>query len=200
MKLYGIKPYKRMARWTKKKDYGQPPSGIPNLIKDSCPIKPNVHFAGDFTRLIWNQRVVYLATYMDLFTREIVGWSIATSHTTELVAEALLNAFRTAGKPLIVHTDQGSEYNAKEYVKLVAGWGIEISMSAKASPWENAYQESFYDNFKTDLGLEFERFETVGEFVEAIHQTINYYNHRRIHTKLKMPPTRFKAKFLNLPV
>jgi len=58
-------------------------------------------------------------------------------------------------------------------------------MSAKASPWENAYQESFYDNFKTDLGLEFKRFETIGEFVEAIHQTINYDNNERIHTKLK---------------
>ncbi|OGM56837.1 hypothetical protein A3A50_01250 [Candidatus Woesebacteria bacterium RIFCSPLOWO2_01_FULL_38_20] len=200
MKLYGIKPYKRMARWTKKKDYGQPPSGIPNLIKGSCPIKPNIYFAGDFTRLIWNQRIVYLATYMDLFTREIVGWSIATIHTTELVAEALLDAIHTVGEPLIAHTDQGSEYNAREYIKLVTSWGIKISMSAKASPWENAYQESFYDNFKTDLGLEFERFETVGEFVEAIHQTISYYNHRRIHTKLRMPPAKFKAKFLNLPV
>ena len=63
--------------------------------------------------------------------------------------------------------------------------GIKVSMSAKASPWENAYQESFYDNFKTDLGLEFKRFETIGEFVEAIHQTINYDNNERIHTKLK---------------
>jgi transposase InsO family protein len=69
-------------------------------------------------------------------------------------------------------------------------------MSAKASPWENAYQESFYDNFKTDLGLEFERFETIGEFVEAIHKTIKYYNQQRIHTRLKMSPAQFKSQFL----
>ena len=67
--------------------------------------------------------------------------------------------------------------------------GVKISMSAKGSPWENGYQESFYDNFKTDLGAEFERFET-----------INYYNKERIHTKLKMSPIKFKLKFLTKTV
>ena len=196
MKLFGIKPYKRKARWTKKKDYGNPPSGYPNFIKGSCPIKPNVVFAGDFTRLIWNQKIIYLATYIDLFTREIVGWSVSTRHTTELVIEAYLDALRTVGKSMITHTDQGSEYNSKEYTNFMESLGVKVSMSAKASPWENAYQESFYDNFKTDLGAEFERFETIGKFVEAIHQTINYYNNQRIHTKLKMPPVKFKLKFL----
>lgn len=154
-------------------------------------------FAGDFTRIVWNERIIYLATFIDLFTREIVGWGVSTKHTTELVIEAFLDAIRTVGKSLIVHTDQGSEYNSEEYTKFMESLGVKISMSAKASPWENGYQESFYDNFKTDLGLEFERFETIGEFVEAIHQTINYYNKRRIHTKLKMSPVSFKLKFLN---
>ena len=197
MKLYGIKPYKRKARWTKKKDYGNPDSGFPNLIKGSCPVKPNVVFAGDFTRLIWNERAVYLATFIDLFSREIVGWSVSTNHTTEFVVEAYLDAVKTVGRSIIVHTDQGSEYNSKDYACFMESLGVKVSMSTKASPWENGYQESFYDNFKTDLGLEFERFETVGEFVEAIHRTINYYNKERIHTKLKMPPFRFKQKFLN---
>jgi len=197
MRLFNIKPYKRKARWTKKKDYGNPPSGFPNLIKGSCPLKPNIVFAGDFTRLTWNQKIIYLATFIDLFTREIVGWSISTKHTTEFVVEAFLDAVRIVGKPLIVHTDQGSEYNSKDYTNFMENLEVKISMSAKASPWENAYQESFYDNFKTDLGLEFERFETVGEFVEAIYQTISYYNTRRIHTKLKMSPVKFKLKFLS---
>lgn len=69
--------------------------------------------------------------------------------------------------------------------------GIRISMSQKAPPWQNGYQESFYHNFKTDLGLEFDRFDTVGQFVEAVHQTINYYNQARIHTSLKMSPSQF---------
>ena len=108
---------------------------------------------------------------------------------------------RNAGRSLIVHTDQGSEYQSEEYRELMAKLGVRISMSKKGSPWENGYQESWYDNFKTDLGLQFDRFETIGEFVEAIHQTIYYYNQKRIHTKLKMPPTSFKHKFLGtLPV
>lgn len=93
--MFGIKPYKRKARWTKKKDWGNPPSRFPNLIKGSCPIKPRVYFAGDFTRLIWNQKIIYLATFMDLFTRETVGWAVSTRHTTELVLEAFLDAIRT---------------------------------------------------------------------------------------------------------
>ena len=70
-------------------------------------------------------------------------------------------------------------------------------MSKKGSPWENGYQESYYDNFKVDLGLEYDRFQTLGEFVEAIHQTVNYYNTQRIHTTLKMPPSQFAQKYLS---
>jgi putative transposase len=200
MKLFGIKPYKRKARWTKKKDWGQPPSGYPNLVKGSCPIKPNVFWVGDFTRLIWNQKIIYLATFMDQFSREVVGWSISTKHTTEFIIEAFMDAVSNFGIPKVTHTDQGSEYKSSDYTDLLESLGIRVSHSVKASPWENAYQESFYDNFKTDLGLEFERFETPGEFIEAIHRTIFYYNNQRIHTKLRMPPAKFKQKFLHLPV
>jgi len=52
----------------------------------------------------------------------------------------------------------------------LADFGIQVSMSTKASPWENGFQESFYNNFKTDLGLEFDRFETEGHFLEEIHE------------------------------
>ena len=200
MKLNNIKPYKRKARWKKPKDYGNPPVNFPNLVKGSCPIKPRVVYAGDFTYLRWNSRFIYLATFLDIYTREIVGWSVSSKHTEDLVVEAFIDAVIKNGKPLISHTDQGSEYRSEEYICLMNELDIKISMSAKGSPWENGYQESFYDNFKTDLGLEFERFQTVGEFVEAIHTTIQKYNNQRIHTKLKMPPTSFKQKFFNLPV
>lgn len=195
MRMFNIKPYKRKARWKKRKDFGQPDAGYPNLIKGSCPTKPNVYFAGDFTRLIWNQKIIYLATFIDIYTREIVGWSVSTKHTVELVIEAYLDAVRNAGKSVIVHTDQGSEYKSQQYKDLMDQLNVKISMSKKGSPWENGYQESWYDNFKTDLGAEFERFETVGEFIEAIHQTIDTYNNQRIHTKLKMPPAKFKKLY-----
>lgn len=97
--------------------------------------------------------------------------------------------------PKVVHSDQGSEYNCKDYIKLMEDLNIQISMAKKQSPWENPHQESFYNNFKTDLGLEFDRFQTIGHLIEAIHHTINYYNHHRIHTSLKMPPYQFRQKY-----
>jgi len=142
---------------------------------------------------------------MDLYTREIVGWSISNKHTKQLVFNAFFDAVQnTAQLPKVVHSDQGSEYNCQEYIKLMEQLEIKISMSKKASPWENGYQESFYNNFKTDLGLEFDRFNSVGEFVEAIHYKINDYNQGRIHTTLKTSPVKFKLlrqiKLLHKPV
>ncbi len=193
MREYGIKPYKRKARWRKRRDERREPQPYPNLIKGRCPIRPGVILVGDFTHIIYQGKVLYLATFMDVYTREIVGWHIATHHAKELVLEALLDAIKTFGKaPTIVHTNQGSEYCSKEYLTFLQSLGIQISMSKKASPWENGYQESFYNNFKTDLGLEFDRFATLGELIAAIYQTINYYNKKRIHTKLKMSPVQFK--------
>lgn len=58
MKLFGIKPYKRKARWGKKRDRGRPDSGYPNLIKGSCPVRPGITYVGDFTRLSWNGKII----------------------------------------------------------------------------------------------------------------------------------------------
>ena len=74
--------------------------------------------------------------------------------------------------------------------------GIQISMSKKASPWENGYQESFCNNFKTDLGLEFDRFESLEEPVAAIYETLTYHNTEGIRTILKMSPVQFKTMSL----
>lgn len=195
MRQYGIKPYKRKARWRKRRDERRGPQPYPNLIKGRCPLKPGTVLVGDFTHLTHQGKIVYVATYMDLCTREIVGWYVSARHTKEIVLEALFDAIRTlGGVPQIVHTDQGSEYCSQENIHFLQSLGIQISMSKKASPWENGYQESFYNNFKTDLGLEFDRFETLGELIEGIHQTITYYNKYRIHTKLKMSPEKFKLR------
>ena len=69
-------------------------------------------------------------------------------------------------------------------------------MSKKSSPWENAYQESFYSQFKLDLGRT-DCFETLGELIEAIYLAIHYYNTKRIHTALKMPPLTYKKQCEN---
>lgn len=196
MRKFGIKPYKRKARWRKRRDLRQPVAPYPNLIKGTCPIRPRVVLVGDFTHVIYQSKVFYLATFMDLYSREIVGWHLSHKHTKELVLEAILDAVKTLGRlPKIIHTDQGSEYTSKEYTTFLSSLGIQISMSKKSSPWENGYQESFYNNFKTDLGLEFDRFTDLGGFIEAIHATINYYNTRRIHTALKMSPVQFRQRY-----
>lgn len=198
MRKYHIKPFKRQARWRKRRDLGRKPAPFLNLIKNTCPLKPNLIYVSDFTYIRYKSKYIYLATLMDLFSREIVGWDISTKHTKELVLYALLDAIRSQSftLPKVIHSDQGSEYNSKDYINFLNYLGIQISMSKKRSPWENPHQESFYNNFKTDLGLEFDRFNTLGELIEAIHHTINYYNQERIHTALKMPPIIFRQKHL----
>ncbi len=155
MKLYGIKPYKRKARWRKRRDEKRPPSPFQNQIKNQCPIQPNLTWVGDFTYLPFKGKFLYLATFMDLFTREIVGWQISQKHDKNLVMQAFFDGLVNCNfqKPTYIHTDQGAEYTSQDYTKLVQDFGVQVSMSTKASPWENGYQESFYNNFKTDLGL-----------------------------------------------
>ena len=198
MKKFSIRPTKRKQHLRKRRDERNPPAIYQNHIKGIWPIVPNLFYVGDFTYIKYKEGFIYLATYMDLFTREIVGWSISNKHTKELVLDALLSAFENTGYrlPKVVHTDQGSEYNCRGYTDFATSLGITVSMSKKASPWENGYQESFYSNFKTDLGLEFDRFDSIGELVEGIHQQINYHNNQRIHTTLKMSPVQFKQKYL----
>ena len=198
MKKYGIKPYRRRARKPRKKDdEGKEKVRWKNEIIGFCPIQPNIVWASDFTYIKFQGRFIYLATIIDVYTREIIGWNISFRHDTKLVLEALRHAIeRTKTVPVYLHSDQGSEYDAKEYEDFVLSKGIIISMSHKNSPWENAFQESFYSQFKVDLGV-VSRFETVEELIEEIYQTIYYYNHKRIHTSLKMSPVLFKQNYEN---
>lgn len=192
--LFAIYPYKRKRKWRKRRDERRLPAPFHNEIKNQWPIQPNHTWVSDFTYIPFKQRFLYLATIMDLFTREIVGWHIASTHTKELVMNAFVDALvnQHMERPVYVHSDQGCEYTSQDYTDLVQGFGVTVSMSTKASPWENGYQESFFNTFKTDLGLEFDRFTDTGHLVEAIHHTIHDYNHTRIHTTLKMPPHQFR--------
>lgn len=198
MKRFNLKPYRRRAQRPRKKDdEGKKPSEYQNLIKDFCPIRPNIVWVSDFTYIKYQGRFIYLATIMDLYTREIIGWNISRFHNAELISGALQDALeRTRATPMYFHSDQGSEYDSNPLTTFLTNLHIQISMSQKASPWENGFQESFYSEFKMDLG-QVNRFEQLGELVEAIHQTIYYYNHHRIHTSLKMSPVAFKDKYLS---
>ena len=190
MKLFGIKPYRR----TTPKLYKKPPDSVfPNLLITETPLGIGDIYASDFTYLWYHGRWVYVATVLDIFTREIVGVSVLTNHSTQLVLNALASAVLYLPPPRITHSDQGSEYTSKDYAALVQKLGILQSMSNPGCPWENGYQESFYKGFKLELG-DPNRFETLGELVAAVYQTINYYNQDRIHSALKLPPRLFKEQ------
>lgn len=193
MQKFHLKPkLRRGFRLVKPNDLERPETRVENILKALCPIRPNVVWAGDFTYFWFAGRFWYLATVIDVHTREIVGWHLANHHTTALIMEAFKDAQRrTRTSPKYFHSDQGSEYVSGAYESLLEESGTIPSHSRKGSPWQNGYQESFYNNFKLELGS-VHRFDHVGELIEAIHQQINYYNHRRIHSALKMPPIQFR--------
>lgn len=188
MKKFGLKPYRRRGKKFKKsRDNGRV---YPNLLMTTIPTGPQQIWVSDFTHLAHGKTILYLATVMDIWTREVVGFSLSTSHSVWLVIEAFLSALNFRGPPEMIHSDQGSEYKSRVYGSLVEEVGVKMSMSHKASPWENGYQESFYSQFKVDLG-DPNRFEEMGELVAEIYKTIYAYNHTRIHTALKMPPKQY---------
>jgi putative transposase len=189
---FGIKPRRRKVKRPKKPgDVGNKPSSFSNVSLLWCPIREGVLWASDFTYLYFQGRFFYLATIIDVHTREIVGYHLARHHQTNLVLSALEDALSKHHSPLWIHSDQGSEYNSKMYINRCRLAGINISMSAKASPWHNPFQESFYDKFKVTLGF-LDRFENLGELIAAIHEAVYYYNHKRIHSALKMSPIAYK--------
>lgn len=194
MRLFGIKPYRRRTRkYRKSKDYS---AIYPNLLQLlPFPEKSNQIWVSDFTYLRFHSKWIYLATIMDIYDRKIIGWSLLTSHSVQLTANALIDAVEKLGLPDIIHSDQGREYTAKTYIQFAENLKIKISMSHKGCPWENGYQESFYSQFKVDLG-DPSRFSTLGELAVAVYHQIHYYNNFRIHTKLKMPPAQFGQRQL----
>lgn len=196
MKKYGIKPYRRRVRRPRKKDdLNRDPLCVPNYARIMCPLKRNVLFASDFTYLWFRGRYWYLATVIDLFSREIVGFCFSGRHDRGLVFGALRDTLSKNPAPLYLHSDQGSEYTSYEYLDTLKTHNIRASFSAKASPWQNGFQESFYSEFKKDLG-ETARFETIAGLMEALYLQIHYYNNRRIHTALKMPPALYVGPHL----
>ena len=130
---------------------------------------------------------LYLATVIDRYTREVVGWTIGTHHSAQLVIDALEHARIKRGIPMIFHSDQGSEYDSVACRAWLLAHGILPSHSKKSSPWENGHQESFFGRFKEELG-NIHRFKSLDELIEAIHCQINYYNNQRMHRSIKMTP------------
>jgi transposase InsO family protein len=196
MKIFNIKPHKRRIKHpVKPEDLNKIPTIYQNEIKFLCPIRPNVVWAADFTYIKFHGKFIYLATIIDVFTREIIGWAVSSTHDRFMVIEAYEMAkVRTGTVPIYCHSDQGSEYDSHDYTIKLKNDKVIVSMSEKGHPWENGFQESFYSNFKLDLGWP-NQYETLPELIEAIHLQIHYYNTERIHTKIKTQPATFKAQY-----
>lgn len=199
MKKYGIKPPRR-----KKKPHfctvSVKTTNYTNLIKDLVITHENQVWATDTSELKFHEQKWYIVTIIDLFTRQVRGVSVGRHHDSQLVFSAIQMAIKiTNTAPAIFHSDQGTEFIAELCTNFLEGLGTKISVSDKASPWQNGYQESFFGRFKEEFG-DINRFETIGEMLEAIYQYIQYYNTGRIHTALKMPPAVFAQKFHNKKV
>lgn len=199
MKKYGLKPYRRRAKLPRKKnDIGKPATDIPNLVKllleNNQVVKPNQVWCADFTYIKFKDKFIYLATIIDLYTREIVGVSLSRFHNRYLVVGALEDAIVHHGSPEIVHSDQGSEYDSVDFIAFIKIIKAKISMSEKASPWQNGHQESFFGHFKLEAG-DLNRFETLGELIEYIYNQVYYYNNKRIHSVLKMTPSEKRKRY-----
>ncbi len=193
MKKYHIELTTRQRRYVKNTDEYRLES-IPNRIQHICPIQPDVIWAGDFTYLWFHGRYIYLATVIDLYTREIIGWQIGLHHTTRLIIDVLEEAVERRGTtPIYFHSDQGSEYASHESIEWLMHHRIIPSHSPKGKPWHNGTQESFYHSFKVEFvgigGVRHAR--SLEELIERIGKYIHYYNTIRIHGKLHMPPRAF---------
>jgi putative transposase len=196
MKKYGLKPYRRRRKPFKYKAKTDE-LACENLIEQTTAIAPNQVWVSDFTEVLYKRKKIYIATIEDIFTRQIIGFSMMNNHKVQLIINALLNAVFKYPPSGIIHSDQGSEYKSKSYRDLLSALGIRQSMSRAGCPWENGYQESYYGKMKVDLG-DPNRFETLGVSVYEIYQTIYDYNNTRIHTALQMPPAQFANQFNNL--
>lgn len=196
--VLGVKP-KRSHAHQESSEALVAPEARRNLLKEQNIIASYLHhvWAEDFTYLKFQGKWYYLATIIDLYSRQIVGWALSIHHDTDLITAALLDALSRHEPPAICHQDQGSEYVSERYDIIALSLGIELSFSDKGSPWENGFQESFYRPFKLEIGArKLDRFGDIGELMEAIAKQMRYYNTQRIHSALRMSPLAFATSGL----
>jgi len=167
----------------------------PNLVREREITAPNQVWVADITYIHLREEFIFLAVILDAFSRRVVGWELGESLQTSLVLQALNRALADRSVPpgIIHHSDQGIQYASADLVDRLLELGFQISMSRKASPWENGYAESFIKTLKAEevslrqyQNLEQAR-RSIGHFLEAV------YNQRRLHSALGyLPPAQFE--------
>lgn len=196
MKAHGIRAKtKRKFRVTTDSKHQLPVA--PNLLdRNFSPVKPNQTWASDITYVWTRQGWLYLAVIVDLFSRQVVGWSLDKTMTRELVCSALRQAYfrRRPGTGLLFHSDRGSQYCSKGFRKLLTEYRMIQSQSRRANCWDNACVESFFHTLKTEM-IYFEDFETRNQAHRAIFEWVEvFYNRERLHSTLGyMSPVAFEV-------
>lgn len=151
MRLQGLRA--RPRRRSLPKD-----SGVRSAIADNVLDRqfqadaPNQKWVADFTYIWTAEGWLYAAVVLDLYSRRVVGWSMHSSMTSQLVADALMMAAWRRGKPvqLLHHSDQGSQYTSEHFQELLREQGITCSMSRAGEVWDNSAMESFFSSLKTE--------------------------------------------------
>jgi transposase InsO family protein len=154
----------------------------PNLIKrDFCATRPNEKWSTDITYIIYKGKRAYLSSIMDLYTKNIISYKISFKMNNELVIDTLNEALSKQKDVfgVILHSDQGVQYTSSEYKQVCESNGINISMSNKATPADNAPIESFHANLKRETLYSYNII-SLKEYIELVKEWILFYNTSRI--------------------
>jgi len=169
----------------------------PNLARDLVLTGMDQLWRADITYIRLREEFVFLAVILDAFSRRVIGWALDRNMEDELTLTALRMALsrRSIQPGLVHHSDRGSQYASKDYTDLLKANQIDISMSRKGNPWDNAACESFMKTLKYEevLRNEYrdlaEAFASIPEFLEKV------YNQKRLHSALGyLPPVEFEAQ------
>jgi putative transposase len=168
------------------------------LNQTFAPTRPNEAWVTDITYVMTDEGWLYLAGVKDVFTCELVGYSMGPRMTQDLTAQALWRAVRSKrpAPGLIHHSDRGTQYCADDYRKLVAQFGMQASMSRKGNCYDNAPMESFWGSLKNEM-IHHQRYATRANAESAIKEYIEiFYNRQRRHSRLGyVSPASFAENF-----
>lgn len=158
----------------------------PDLVQRRfTPQAPNQLWSSDITYIHTDEGWLYLAAVMDLFSRQVVGWSLQSHMQTSLVKDALAMAqWRRRPAPgMIFHSDRGSQYCSHEFQGALKKWKMRSSMSRKGNCWDNSPTESLWGRLKAAC-VHGQKFATREQARQVVMDWMAFYNHRRLHSTL----------------
>jgi transposase InsO family protein len=198
MKKLGIVCRVRMKKYKSYK--GAVGKIAPNLLeRNFTASKPNEKWVTDVTEFSLFGEKLYLSPILDLFNGEIISYNLNKNPNFAQTVDMLNQAFSRIpnNTGLILHSDQGWQYQMKRYQNMLADKGIRQSMSRKGNCLDNAVMENFFGHLKSEL-LYLDKFTSVEHFVAELEEYIDYYNNRRIKAKLKgLSPVLYRTQALS---